>query len=626
MKVSHKVALLTSTIVVTAFALFSWMQYSTVRDALYEKTVQSTNEATQALGLQVTNWLNGKLVLIDMMSETINENFNSAVIQQTFDTPILKKEFILIFGGLDTDGQRITNDPSWNPENWDARKRPWYPYAKNHKRAVLTDPYADAATKDILISAVANLYDKGDFKGAFGGDLSLKTVSDAVNTLNFNNTGYAFLLNSQGDIISHPDESLNGESIATLFGRALPALSENLQEADIAGTTVFAAFHELKGLYGSEWYIGVVLDKRKVMAKANQFGWAALVGTVISALLCSLALYFTVSRQLMPLQKLRESLLEINRGEGDLTKRLSVESKDEFGQVSCDFNQFVEYLQNLIGRVKTLSSEIQSNTDLTSKSASEASHSLEVQLFELDQLATAMHEMSATAQDVAANAQQAADSAHLADVAVEKGVSVVSNTTRSISMLTQEMDEVVQTINELTGYSDNIESILTVITGIADQTNLLALNAAIEAARAGEMGRGFAVVADEVRALALRTQQATEEIKNMIYQLQLGVRNAENIIMAGRQKASDTQAASSEADAVLGTIKDSIHAINRMIIQIATAAEQQSATAEEINRNTTNIRDISQSVSNGAKTQEQRCESMLELTTRQDVELDKFKV
>ncbi|SIS42372.1 methyl-accepting chemotaxis protein [Neptunomonas antarctica] len=626
MKVSHKVALLASSIVLIAFALFSWIQYNTVRDALYEKTEQSTHEATGALGLQVTNWLNGKLVLIDMMSEIMNENLNSSTIQQTFDTPLLKKEFILIFGGLDIDGQRITNDPSWNPENWDARKRPWYPYAKNHKRAVLTDPYADAATKEILISAVANFYDKGVFKGAFGGDLSLKTVSDAVNTLNFHKTGYAFLLNSEGNIISHPNESLNGESIAKLFGQATPVLSETLQETEIDGKTVFTAFHELKGLYGSEWYIGVVLDKSKVMAKANQFGWTALIGTLASALLCSLALYFTVSRQLLPLQKLRESLQEINRGEGDLTKRLAVNSTDEFGQVSTDFNQFIDYLQSLIIRVKEMSRDIQSDTDLTAESASEAAVKLETQLFELDQLATAMHEMSATAQDVASNAQRAADSAHMADVAASKGVAVVSKTTREIASLTSEMDEVVHTINELAGYSDNIESILTVITGIADQTNLLALNAAIEAARAGDKGRGFAVVADEVRALASRTQQSTEEIKKMIHQLQLGVRNAEKIIMNSRQKASDTQTASSEADEVLITIRDSIIEINQMIVQIATAAEEQSATAEEINRNTSNIRDISQSVSNGAKSQEQLCVSMVDLTTRQDVELGKFKV
>lgn len=625
MKVSHKVALLASAIVVIAFTVFSWLQYQRVHQALYEKTEQSTREATTVLGQQITNWLNGKLALIDMMAQTISADFSSETIQNTFDTPMLKQEFILIFGGLETDGQRITNDTSWNPENWDARKRPWYPFAKSHSRAVLTDPYPDAGTKEILISAVANLYDKKAFKGAFGGDLSLKTVSDAVNTLNFNNTGYAFLLSADGNIISHPDEKLNGQALAQLFSTP-PMLSPELREANVAGTTVFTSFYKLEGLYGSDWLIGVVLDKDKVMAEATQFGWVALIGTLISALVCSGALYVTVSKQLKPLQNLRQSLLEINRGEGDLTKRLDIVSKDEFGQVSGDFNQFIDYLQSLIKQVKEISRDVRSNTDLTAGSASKASRSLEKQLFELDQLATAMHQMSATAQDVAANAQRAADSANFADEAVGRGVKIVSRTTQSIAALSSDMEGVVQTINDLAGYSDNIESILTVITDIADQTNLLALNAAIEAARAGDMGRGFAVVADEVRALASRTQQSTEEIKRMIHQLQLGVRNAEEIILASRTKASETQSVASEADEALTAIRQSIESINQMTIQIATAAEEQSATAEEINRNTTNIRDIGQRVSDGAKEQEQHCTTMVALTSKQDGALSKFKV
>lgn len=403
-------------------------------------------------------------------------------------------------------------------------------------------------------------------------------------------------------------------------------LSPELREANVAGTTVFTSFYKLEGLYGSDWLIGVVLDKDKVMAEATQFGWVALIGTLISALVCSGALYVTVSKQLKPLQNLRQSLLEINRGEGDLTKRLDIVSKDEFGQVSGDFNQFIDYLQSLIKQVKEISRDVRSNTDLTAGSASKASRSLEKQLFELDQLATAMHQMSATAQDVAANAQRAADSANFADEAVGRGVKIVSRTTQSIAALSSDMEGVVQTINDLAGYSDNIESILTVITDIADQTNLLALNAAIEAARAGDMGRGFAVVADEVRALASRTQQSTEEIKRMIHQLQLGVRNAEEIILASRTKASETQSVASEADEALTAIRQSIESINQMTIQIATAAEEQSATAEEINRNTTNIRDIGQRVSDGAKEQEQHCTTMVALTSKQDGALSKFKV
>ena len=626
MKVSHKVALIASAIVILTFALYSLMQYNTVRNALYEQTKQSTQEATSVLGYQITNWLNAKLKLIDMMAESINADYSADTIQTTFDNPVLAKEFILIFGGLDTDGQKITNDQSWNPTNWDARKRPWYPYAKKNSQAVLTEPYPDAASGEILISAVANLYDKREFKGAFGGDLSLKTVSDALNTLNFHNTGYAFLINTNGNIISHPNAELNGKSVADLFNGQAPVLVPELTESQVDDTTVFVAFHKLEGLFGSSWMIGVVLDKSKVMAEANQFGITALIATLISALICSGALYLAVTRQLLPLESLRSSLVDINSGEGDLTKRLVITSKDEFGQVSTDFNQFIEYLQNLILQVKQITAEVRANSDLTSNSASAASSNLDKQLFELDQLATAMHQMTATAQEVAANAQHAADSAQRADSAASQGVAVVSRTTESIGHLAQDMENIVDTINELAGFSNNIASILTVITEIADQTNLLALNAAIEAARAGDMGRGFAVVADEVRALASRTQQSTEEIKNMIQQLQSGVKNAETTIINSRDLAAKTQEVAGEADAVLNTIRDNIQEINQMTVQIATAAEQQSATAEEINRNTTNIRDISQSVANSAKEQETNCHTMADLTARQDAELGKFKV
>jgi methyl-accepting chemotaxis protein len=626
MKVSHKVALIASAIVILTFALYSLMQYNTVRSALYEQTKQSTQEATSVLVYQITNWLNAKLKLIDMMAESINADYSADTIQTTFDNPVLAKEFILIFGGLDTDGQKITNDQSWNPTNWDARKRPWYPYAKQNSQAVLTEPYPDAASGEILISAVANLYDKREFKGAFGGDLSLKTVSDALNTLNFHNTGYAFLINTNGNIISHPNAELNGKSVADLFNGQAPALVPELTESTVNDTAVFVAFHKLEGIFGSSWMIGVVLDKSKVMAEANQFGITALIATLVSALICSGALYLAVTRQLLPLESLRSSLVDINSGEGDLTKRLVITSKDEFGQVSTDFNQFIEYLQNLILQVKQITAEVRTNSDLTSSSASAASSNLDKQLFELDQLATAMHQMTATAQEVAANAQHAADSAQRADSAAGQGVAVVSRTTESIGHLAQDMENIVDTINELAGFSNNIASILTVITEIADQTNLLALNAAIEAARAGDMGRGFAVVADEVRALASRTQQSTEEIKDMIQQLQSGVKNAETTIINSRDLAAKTQEVAGEADAVLNTIRDNIQEINQMTVQIATAAEQQSATAEEINRNTTNIRDISQSVANSAKEQEANCHTMADLTARQDAELGKFKV
>ncbi|NLQ17902.1 methyl-accepting chemotaxis protein [Marinomonas sp. M1K-6] len=627
MKVSHKVVLCASVVVVLAFSAYSWLQYASLRAAMFEKTTTNTQESSQALALQVDNWLKNKMDLIESISQAVDADFSQETIQNAFDLPIYKKEFLLLFGGLDANnGSRITNDPNWNPPGWDARKRPWYETSKKYDQAALTEPYL-STEGEILISVVAALSDRGQFKGAFGGDLSLNVVSDAVNTMNFDNTGYAFLLNKSGKIISHPNADLNGKSVADLFQGGVPSLSGDLVPNRLADdSSVYTSFTPLPNLYGADWYIGVVLDEDKLFADVRAFGWGAFWGTLIAALLVSIVLYLVVTRLLRPLRALRESLQGINGGEGDLTKRLDITSNDEFGDVSGEFNKFVVYLQHLIREVKGQSLRVRENTDKTAASSARSSAELYTQLNELDQLATAMHEMSATAHDVADNAQTAASRANQADVAAKEGEMVVERTTASIDQLTDKMGGVVKTINELVVYSGNIESILTVITDIADQTNLLALNAAIEAARAGEQGRGFAVVADEVRTLASKTQESTEQIQKMIQQLQTGVRGAEKEILESRESANATQQIASQAKASLEAIRTSINEINDMTIQIAAAAEEQSATSNEINRNTTNIRDISQSVSDAATEQSTLCETMVEITTEQATSLDKFKV
>ncbi|WP_305857609.1 methyl-accepting chemotaxis protein, partial [Balneatrix alpica] len=535
MKVAHKVGGASALVLLLTIAVLAWLQVSQARDAMRERAQSSILESSQVLALQIENWLNAKLQLIDMMAQTIDSSFSNERIQEVFDRPLLKDEFILIFGGLDTDGQRITNDPSWNPTNWDARKRPWYDVARSAKRAVLTEPYADAGTGEILISAVANFTDKGVFKGAFGGDLSLQTVSDAVNALNFNNSGYAFLVAANGNIISHPNAELNGKSVAEIFDGGAPRFSNSIQQLKAQGVDSLVSFAKLEGLKGMDWYIGVVVDEAKIMASANAMAWRSLVGAIVGALISVLVLGVVMKRILAPLQGLYTSLVEVNKGEGDLTKRLPVSSNDEFGAVAKEFNSFFSYLQKMIGDVIHTSQSVNQSTNLTAKAAQQAESRIRQQLAELDQLASAMHQMSATAGDVAQNAQGAAQAAHAASNETETGVRVVSRSTEAIKRLAADMDSSANTITELAKFSQNIESILSVITGIAEQTNLLALNAAIEAARAGESGRGFAVVADEVRSLASRTQQSTREIREMIDQLQGGVVQAESKMKQSRE-------------------------------------------------------------------------------------------
>ncbi|MBZ6065923.1 methyl-accepting chemotaxis protein [Aeromonas schubertii] len=625
MKMSHKIGLAAAGILFLAISTLSWVQVSQVKSTMSHQVASDIGETSDALARQIENWLGSKLALIDMMAQQIDGEFTPARIQSTFDTPLLKQEFLLIFGGLDSDGKRITNDKSWDPANWDARQRPWYGVAKAANQAVLTEPYPDAASGEILISAVAKLSEKGQFKGAFGGDLSLKTVSDALNTASFNGAGYAFLLAGNGNIVSHPDNQWNGKNYTELLGSRVP-LEKNFTTIEHDGRELMLSFTPLSNLKGMDWYIGVVLDAEKVNAAASAVQARAMVGIVIGVLISLVLLGMLTKALLHPLDALSGSLQEMNRGEGDLTRRLPDRSQDEFGLVAREFNGFVGYLQELISDVMFSASQIKGSCQQTSDEAYMAADRLQQQLQELDQLATAMNQMASTANEVAQHAQAAAHAAHAANEETEQGVSVVSRSTSAIQRLADEMEQTGAAVNDLARFSQNIESILSVITSIAEQTNLLALNAAIEAARAGESGRGFAVVADEVRSLASRTQQSTREIREMIDQLQVGVRQTEEKMRQSRDIASQTAQDAQEANEVLGRIRDAISQINDMNLQIAAAAEEQSSTTEEINRNTTNIRDISQEVSQGAEQQAQHCLEMRGQIDQQLALLGRFRV
>jgi methyl-accepting chemotaxis protein len=292
------------------------------------------------------------------------------------------------------------------------------------------------------------------------------------------------------------------------------------------------------------------------------------------------------------LQKLVNRLEDIAQGEGDLTIVVDESDKDETGDLARAFNKFVTKLHKVI-------SEVTDSTDQLSTAAEELStvsqltgQGVEKLSGETEQVATAMNEMTVTVQEVARNADQAASSAVEASSHAEKGGNVIKETVASVSRLTGEIDKSSEAIHKLKADSENISSVLDVIKSIADQTNLLALNAAIEAARAGEQGRGFAVVADEVRSLAQRTQQSTSEIELMIDKIQSGTINVVESMEKSREQTLQVVGKIDETGHVLTLITSSIVSINDMNCQIATAAEEQAAVAEEINRNVVNVQEL----------------------------------
>ena len=287
---------------------------------------------------------------------------------------------------------------------------------------------------------------------------------------------------------------------------------------------------------------------------------------------------------LRPLQLIKANLDDIAAGEGDLTRRLPVTSQDELGELAGSFNRFVEKIYGLVRQIAEMTTQLTGLVGEVAAQAQRSEQAMERQRHETDQVATAINEMSAAAHEVARSAQGAAEAAQQTDNEGQAAKKVVDGSIERIHALVEDIRESGVSLDNLQQDVQSIVSVLDVIRSIAEQTNLLALNAAIEAARAGEAGRGFAVVADEVRALASRTQQSTQEIQGMIDRLQGGTRDAVTAMRRSSDAGEITSEQANQAGASLDAIAQLIGTINAMNAQIASAAEEQTAVAEEINR------------------------------------------
>jgi methyl-accepting chemotaxis protein len=316
----------------------------------------------------------------------------------------------------------------------------------------------------------------------------------------------------------------------------------------------------------------------------------------------------------------------VSTGDGDLQRRIDVKGNDGIDVLGRIFNGFIEKLQGIMTDVVNDSSQlVDVASHLKTISASSNENALQQQS-QIEQVATAMNEMSATATEVATNARSAADAAQQADGDVNEGMVIVEQTVNSINSLASEVERANDVIRTLQSDSEEIGTVLDVIRGIADQTNLLALNAAIEAARAGEQGRGFAVVADEVRTLASRTQQSTEEIHKMIERLQTGANDAVSVMEESHIQAKNSVDHASKTGQALQKITTAVNTINQMNLEISNAAEQQTSVAHEIDVSLNQINQASHDSVSNASEASQESENLNQLAAHLQENMQQFKV
>ncbi|MCG8294203.1 methyl-accepting chemotaxis protein [Pseudomonas entomophila] len=472
----------------------------------------------------------------------------------------------------------------------------------------------DGSTGELALFIDYRVEKAGQLVGVAGMGLRMTELSKLIHDFSFGEHGKVFLVRNDGLIQVHPDQQFSGkrqlaEQLDAEAAKAVMSGAAELRTTrfDRDGERYLALGLPLRDL---NWTLVAEVPEAEIYAQMRHAVWlTSLIGGAVA--LVSLLLVVLLARGLVrPIRQVTAALVQIGSGGGDLSHRLDDSRQDELGDLARGFNRFLDSQRGLIGEVlrttERLHLSVEQVTQVVDNTADRSGRQQEM----TEMVATAVHEMGLTVQDIAQNAGAAAHASQSARDEALQAREVVRRSIHGIEGMSGEIGRAAEAVAQLADEVASIDEVLAVIRSISEQTNLLALNAAIEAARAGEMGRGFAVVADEVRTLARRTQVSTDEVQQMIHRLKQGAGTAVASMQAGQQATGSGVESSQRTGTSLGAITDQVERISDMNHQVATATEEQSAVTEEINRNVQGISDLARQTASEVQGCREECQAL----------------
>ncbi|MGE8409381.1 MAG: methyl-accepting chemotaxis protein [Pseudomonas sp.] len=472
----------------------------------------------------------------------------------------------------------------------------------------------DGATGELALFIDYRIEKDGKLVGIGGLGLRMTEMSELIHNFSFGERGRVMLVRGDGLIQVHPQNEHGGkrqlsEQIGADAAKAVLGSHDGFQSSHFErdGEKFLALSLPLRDL---NWRLVAEVPESQIYAQVHETVWlTSLTGVAVA--LVSLLLVILLARGIVrPIRQVTSALIDIGDGGGDLSHRLDDTRRDELGDLARGFNRFLDSQRKLIGEVLSTSERLgQAVGQVTHVVVNTADRSGRQQEM-TEMVATAVHQMGLTVQEIAQNAGNAAHASQTARNEALQAREVVQRSITHIEEMSEDIGAAATAVGELATEVASIDEVLSVIRSISEQTNLLALNAAIEAARAGEMGRGFAVVADEVRTLAQRTQVSTGEIQQMIQRLKQGTGTAVESMHAG-QAATGTGVESSQLTGTsLTTITGQVEHISDLNLQVATATEEQSVVTDEINRNVQGISDLARQTATEVAACRKDCEAL----------------